>query len=47
MKTEFFEVCTETEAQELAPWAAVIVAVEGGYKAFESINDYETWLKQN
>lgn len=26
-----------------APWASVAVGVEGGYMAFESMADYETW----
>jgi hypothetical protein len=47
MRSEFFENCeTETEARDLAPWAAVVVAVEGGYQAFESTADYETWANQ-
>ncbi len=29
-----------------APWAEVAVEVEGGYQAFESYSDYETWSKQ-
>jgi hypothetical protein len=33
------------EAQ--ADWAAVVVAVDGGYMAFESICDYNTWARQN
>jgi hypothetical protein len=34
------------QAQEIAPWAAEIVEVEGGYMAFESVADYETWNRQ-
>jgi len=34
------------DAKRQAPWAAKIVKVEGGYKAFESIADYETWKRQ-
>lgn len=29
-----------------APWASVAVEVEGGYMAFESVTDYETWNNQ-
>lgn len=29
-----------------APWAAKIVKVEGGYLAFESMADYQTWKRQ-
>jgi hypothetical protein len=46
MRQEFLEVDTMQKAQSLAPWAAMIVAVEGGYMAFESITDYETWMGQ-
>jgi hypothetical protein len=41
MRTEFLEVETMQEAHALAPWAAKIVEVEGGYMAFESMTDYE------
>lgn len=30
----------------IAPWAAEIVEVEGGFLAFESATDYETWINQ-
>lgn len=33
-------------AEELAPWAAEIIEVEGGWVAFESVADAETWAKQ-
>lgn len=33
-------------AHELAPWAAEIVEVDGGWIAFESMSDAETWAKQ-
>ena len=29
-----------------APWASVVVEVDGGYMAFESEADYETWKNQ-
>jgi len=29
-----------------APWSAIVVKVDGGYIAFESIVDYQTWTKQ-
>lgn len=28
------------------PWAAKIVRVEGGYMAFQSIEDWKTWKSQ-
>lgn len=46
MRTLFLEVKTKKQALKLAPWAAKIVKVEGGFKAFESITDYETWKNQ-
>ena len=46
MRTEFLEVETIEQAEQLAPWAAKIVEVDGGYMAFESITDYETWVGQ-
>ena len=30
----------------IAPWACKFVRVCGGYKAFESITDYEIWKNQ-
>lgn len=46
MRTQFIQVETIAEAREAAPWAAEIVEVEGGYMAFESIADYNTWQAQ-
>lgn len=46
MRQEMIEVKTRKEAAKLAPWAAKIVKVSGGYMAFESIADFETWKKQ-
>lgn len=45
MRTEFLQV-TAAKARQLAPWAAKIVKVDGGYRAFESLADYETWKRQ-
>lgn len=28
------------------PWACKIVKVDGGYLAFESLKDYQTWKEQ-
>ena len=27
-------------------WAAIIVRFDGGWQAYESIDDYQTWLDQ-
>ena len=37
---------TRTMVQKLAPWAAKIIKVDGGYMAFESLDDYKTWKNQ-
>lgn len=37
---------TRKQATKIAPWAAVIVKVDGGYKAFESVDDFIVWSKQ-
>ena len=34
------------QARRLAPWAAKVSKVEGGYMAFDSIPEYQTWRKQ-
>lgn len=46
MRTQLIEVDTLEEARDVAPWASKIIEVEGGYLAFESLADYETWCKQ-
>lgn len=46
MKTQSVPAKSAAEARKLAPWAAKIVKVDGGYMAFESLTDYRTWQKQ-
>lgn len=46
MRTKFIEVADRRTAKRRAPWAAKIVKVHGGYRAFESLSDYATWRKQ-
>lgn len=46
METEFIQCETIEEAKELCPWAAEIVEVDGGFMAFESVDDYEAWSNQ-
>ena len=44
---EFLEGCkTAKEAKEKATWAAKVVKVEGGYMAFEFMDDYFLWKNQ-
>lgn len=33
-------------ARKKAPWAAKVAKVEGGYMAFLTVTEYETWRKQ-
>lgn len=46
MRVAFIECKTRRQAQIAAPWAAVIAKTEGGYRAFESFDDYRIWRKQ-
>lgn len=46
MKVELIEATRKDRAAKAAPWATIIVKVQGGYMAFESITDYEIWRKQ-
>jgi hypothetical protein len=46
MRKQFIKCKTRKTAERRAPWASYIVKVEGGYRAFESSYDYETWRKQ-
>lgn len=46
MRQEMIECRTRRTAARRCPWAAKIVKVCGGYLAFESVADYETWRRQ-
>lgn len=53
MRQQFIEMPEATysakdlkKAHEIAPWAAKVAKVDGGYMAFESITDCDTWRKQ-
>lgn len=46
MRQEFVACASRSTAKRRCPWAAVIAKVEGGYHAFESVTDYETWRRQ-
>lgn len=46
MKTETVNATSPKQARKLAPWASKVVKVEGGYMAFESVTDYQTWRRQ-
>lgn len=46
MRKEFIECKTLKMAWLRAPWAEVMTKVEGGYMAFESRDDFNTWKNQ-
>lgn len=46
MKKDLLIVKTKKDAMKKAPWACKIVKVTGGYMAFESWDDFETWKNQ-
>lgn len=46
MRTEMIHAATAAQARKLAPWAAKVAKVDGGYMAFESVADYATWKAQ-
>ena len=46
MRKEFIECASYGTAKRRCPWAAIIARVEGGFMAFESIQDYKTWKGQ-
>ena len=46
MRQQFIECATKAEAENEATWASVIIEVEGGYMAFESVRDAETFENQ-
>jgi hypothetical protein len=40
------EAATIEEARAMAPWAAEVIEADGGWMAFESADDADTWSKQ-
>ena len=46
MRRELIECKTRKTAAKRAPWAAELVKVEGGWMAFESFQDAQTWRSQ-
>lgn len=46
MRSEFIKATTRYFAWKAAPWAAIIVKVDGGWHAFECMGDYHTWKNQ-
>lgn len=46
MKQEFVRAKSKMAAKAKCSWAVKIIRVEGGYQAFESWDDYQTWKNQ-
>ncbi len=46
MKTITVTAKSASEARKLAPWAAKVTKVEGGYRCFASVADYQAWRRQ-
>lgn len=47
MRREMLYDCRSArQARRIAPWAAIVRKVEGGYMAWESVADYDTWRGQ-
>ena len=46
MRKSFLKCKSRKTARKYAPWAAIIAKAEGGFWAFESIEDYRIWRKQ-
>jgi len=45
--SDFLVAGSEEEVMELCPWACRVVEVEGGWMAFEDLDEYEVWANQN
>ena len=46
MRNEFITCKYYYQARKACLWASIIIKVEGGYKAFECLNEYATYKKQ-
>ena len=46
MRIEKMRLKTYNGARKRAPWAAVIARTYGGFIAFESVDDFLEWKKQ-
>ena len=46
MRKEFIQCADRRTAWRHCPWASKIVKAEGGYWAFETLTDYQTWRGQ-
>ncbi len=46
MRSEFVPCNSREEAIKSCPWGAKFAKVEGGYRVFESSEDYRIWARQ-
>lgn len=46
MRQEFIQVKAYVTAKKLCPWAYIIIKVDGGYRAFEAMDDYQKFMNQ-
>ena len=46
MSRKFIAGKSRVNAIRQCPWAVMLVKVEGGYMAFRSFTDYDTWKNQ-
>jgi len=46
MRQQFVDCKSRKTAWRRCPWAAAIIKVEGGFLAFESLDDWQTWDRQ-
>ena len=46
MRQEFIECKYRYQAAKECYWASVITKVSGGFRCFESWEDYKTWKRQ-
>lgn len=46
MRQTFFQGGTIRKASDAYPWAAYVLACDGGFMCFESVDDAEVWAAQ-
>ena len=46
MNTSFVYCADRRTAKKRCPWAARITKVDGGFIAFATVDDYDTWRRQ-
>lgn len=46
MRQEYVDCSCRKTAYRRCPWAAICMKVEGGFRCFESVTDYQTARRQ-